>query len=114
MKSIKPGRGYSLVGGIAGICVALIGGIGWISIASRINSMMIIPGILFMVFALIISALNFKNAFSEKRTSIIDIVEEEEHGAPFAPPGECSFCPYCGTAAESDYEFCKNCGRKLP
>ncbi|MGN1195522.1 MAG: zinc ribbon domain-containing protein [Acutalibacteraceae bacterium] len=25
-----------------------------------------------------------------------------------------NFCPYCGEKADSDFEFCKNCGRKLP
>ena len=24
------------------------------------------------------------------------------------------FCPYCGTKVETDYEFCNNCGKKLP
>ena len=24
------------------------------------------------------------------------------------------FCPYCGTTLQNDFEFCDNCGKKLP
>ncbi|MDF2540646.1 MAG: hypothetical protein K0S47_364 [Herbinix sp.] len=27
---------------------------------------------------------------------------------------ESRFCPYCGTRVENDYEFCNQCGKKLP
>lgn len=28
--------------------------------------------------------------------------------------GENLYCPYCGRAVETDYEFCNTCGKKLP
>lgn len=31
-----------------------------------------------------------------------------------APSVETRFCPYCGAPAESDYVFCRSCGKKLP
>ena len=36
--------------------------------------------------------------------------EERAGGAD----GAANFCPYCGTPVEDDYEFCHNCGKRLP
>ncbi|MGN1443108.1 MAG: zinc-ribbon domain-containing protein [Acutalibacteraceae bacterium] len=130
MKSVKPGRGPSMIGGIIGIAVALFG-VFWTILAIRIGGgFILVPfGIIFVVIAVVIAVYNFKNATGKNRYSEYDITDNNEEPDPWNerfgkknnPPevkpndgSKANFCPYCGEKADKDFEFCKNCGRKLP
>lgn len=147
MKSVKPGRGPSMMGFIVSIFAALFG-IFWCVIAVNIGAgFMAIFGIVFIGIAIAQAVYNYRNATGENRYSAFDITEDGEEPDPFTerfrqyrqesrPPrsshpadpdpisygqtgqpsaGQKSrFCPYCGTPADPDYQFCKNCGKHLP
>lgn len=128
MKSVKPGRGPSMMGGIIGIAVGLFG-VFWTVLAVRGGAEAMAPfGIIFVVIAVVQAIYNFKNATGENRYSQFDITDDNEEPDPWNerfgkknPPEakndsdtKSNFCPYCGVKADSDFEFCKNCGRKLP
>lgn len=134
MKSIKPGRGPSMMGGFGSI-FAVIFGIVWTFAAASMGAPIFFPlfGILFVVMGIVQAVYNFKNATGEHRYSTFDIVDADEEPDPLdkrrrpalsakaedepAPPaaGELRYCPYCGTAlAEADFEYCPKCGKKLP
>ena len=73
-----------------------------------------------------ISALyNAHNATGKNRFSILDITEENEEPDPLERISRTEektgtgrsgsrFCPFCGTAVRDDFEFCDQCGKKLP
>lgn len=83
MKSIKPGRGPSMMNGFAGIIVSVFG-IGWTIVASTMGAPIFFP-----IYG------SYKS-HAENRES-----------------GESNFCPYCGSRIESDHLYCKNCGRRV-
>ena len=126
MKSIKPGRGASMMGGVVGIF--MIGfGIFWTIMASNISGPFAIFGILWTGIAVVTTVYNFKNATGKNRYSAFDITEGSEEPDPlnerFGNPKTTTdkkteaanrFCPYCGTAVDKDFEFCNHCGKKLP
>ena len=125
MRSVKPGRGPSMMGGVMGIF--MIGfGVLWTVIAARASGVFALFGVLWTGIAIIQTVYNFKNAKSKNRYSAYDIVDEREEPDPLNqkygsrrtvsdPPGNSGkFCPYCGTAVETAYEFCPECGKKLP
>lgn len=122
MRSIKPGRGPSMMGGIVGIF--MIGfGIIWTVIAAEASGVFTLFGVLWTGIAIVTTVYNFKNAKGKNRYSSFDIVDSEDepdplnerYGArPDGNPKDGKFCPYCGTAIDSDYSFCPSCGRKLP
>lgn len=127
MKSIKPGRGPSMMSGAVGIF--MIGfGILWTIIAGSAFAPMAIFGILWTGIAIVITVYSFKNATGKKRYSQFDIVDSEEEPDPLNErfgndnekdfPDQTSdknkFCPYCGNAVEGDFEYCNKCGKKLP
>ena len=123
MKSIKPGRGPSMIGGIMGIFMILFG-IVWTAIASRLNPIMLVFGILWTGIAIVQTVYSFKNATSQNRFSQVDITDAEEETDPLQekygenkdkPVSEkVRFCPYCGAPAEGDFQYCPKCGKKLP
>ena len=130
MKSIIPGRGPSMMGGVMSIVVGLFG-VGWTIIAASIGGgFMAIFGVLFILVAIIQAVYNFKNATSENRYSEYDITDNMEESDPlndrfgrqFRPESETHksgeteshFCPYCGSAVDSTFTFCNRCGKKLP
>ncbi len=129
MKSIKPGRGPSMMGGISSILVGLFGVVWTIGAVSMgAGGLFGIFGIIFIIMAVVSAVYNFKNATSKNRYSSFDITEDGEEIDPWNERfGEKSdptyktnvntdskYCPYCGTAVGRDFEFCNNCGKKLP
>ncbi len=126
MKHIKPGRGPSMMSGVVGIF--MIGfGIIWTVIAAQASGIFALFGVLWTCIAIAITVYNFKNATGKNRYSAYDITDSNEEPDPLnqrfgnaqeATPKQNDvdnkFCPYCGTAVKGDFEFCNNCGKKLP
>ena len=126
MKSIKPGRGPSMMGGVVGIF--MIGfGIFWTVLAAQASGIFAIFGVLWTGIAIATTVYNFKNATGKNRYSAFDITDEGEEPDPlnerFGNPQtninkdndvDNKFCPYCGTPVAGDFEYCNNCGKKLP
>ena len=123
MKSIKPGRGPSMMSGFVGIFMIFFG-IVWTVIASQASGIFALFGVFWTCMAIAITVYNFKNATGKNRYSAYDITDSSEEPDPlnqkFGSPTATNdkknnkFCPYCGTAVEDDFEFCNNCGKKLP
>ena len=132
MKSIKPGRGPSMMSGVTGIFVALFG-VFWTILAVGMGAWFMAPfGIIFVCIAVSQVIYNFKNAAGENRYSAYDIVDETEEMDPlnerfgekkssslrsFESKGideESEFCPYCGVKVSREFEFCHKCGKRLP
>ncbi len=127
MKSIKPGRGPSMMSGIMCIIVGVFGIIWTIGAVSMgAGPIFALFGIVFISVAVINAIYNFKNATNKNRYSTFDIVDKSEEGDPFdkyiktdidsfdSSESNSNFCPYCGTKVEDEYEFCNKCGKKLP
>lgn len=130
MKSIKPGRAPSMMGGFMGIAVAMFGVIWTIAAASAGGGLFALFGVVFVIIAIATSVYNFKNATSKNRYSAYDITEEGEEPDPLNQrfgsdqnePYEYDstssqlnlFCPYCGTPVDGDYAYCNRCGKRLP
>ncbi len=125
MKSIKPGRGPSFMGGIMSIIVGIFGILWTVFAASFGGGFIALFGVVFVIIAVVNAVYNLKNATSENRYSAFDITDDSEEPDPLnqrfgekrdtQPDSQNSaFCPYCGTKAEGDYEYCNKCGKKLP
>ena len=128
MKSIKPGRGPSMMGGVMGIFVA-VSGVIWTIAALSMGAPLpfALFGIGFIAVAVYGAVYNFRNATGENRYSLYDITEEGEESDPFdekfgkkrsAPTspakGKNRFCPFCGCELQEDFVYCNSCGKKLP
>jgi hypothetical protein len=123
MKSIKPGRGPSMMGGIAGIFACLFG-VFWTIMAVQMGAPFFFPifGVFFVIMGIANTIYNFKNATGKNRHSVYDIVDSREepdpwetrHDSPDADLSGTNFCPYCGAPVETGFEFCAKCGKKLP
>lgn len=127
MKSIKPGRGPSMMGGLGSIFAGVFGVIWTMAAVQMGAGIFALFGVVFIVFAVLQAVYQFKNATGENRYSEFDITEDGEEPDPLekrmAPPSSPAeenkepggnFCPYCGAPAEKDYDFCHRCGKKLP
>lgn len=144
MKSIKPGRGPSFMGGVVSIAIALFGVlwvIGTSDMTSEISTFDVagagygggsgladifpIFGVVFVIIAVAIAIYNFKNATGKNRYSEFDIVDGDEEPDPlneqFGESGAANetkhdkgYCPYCGNAIDGDYTYCNRCGKRLP
>lgn len=129
MKSIKPGRGPSMMGGIGSV-FAVIFGIVWMAAAAQMGApvFFLLFGLVFIVAAIVQGYYNFHNATSENRYSAFDITEEGEEPDPLqerfgkqeqemlaekAVAAEGGFCPYCGAPVEKDHLFCRKCGKQI-
>lgn len=132
MKSIKPGRGPSMMRGIVG--VFMIGfGILWTLMAAQAGGFFALFGVLWTGIAVVQTVYNFKNATSKNRHSSFDITEHDEEPDPFnemfgssdisvedvyldenAQAGENAYCPYCGSPVQPAFRFCNVCGKELP
>ncbi len=132
MKSIKPGRGPSFMSGIAAVGITLFG-IIWTFAAASMGAPFFFPlfGIVFIGMGIATAVYNFKNATSRNRYSVFEITNSHDEPDPFDPSSarphhetpvnrkngvaeKSRFCPYCGAEANPDFEFCKQCGKKLP
>lgn len=127
MKSIKPGRGPSMMSGVIGIFMCLIG-IIWTAMAAQAGGIFALFGLFWTCIAVVNTVHSFKNATGKNRYSSYDIVEENEEPDPFnrrfgEPQSELTeelsssenrYCPYCGAAVEGDFRYCPKCGRELP
>ena len=126
MRSIKPGRGPSMMGGVVGVFMMGFG-VLWTVMAARAGGFFALFGVLWTGIAVVTTIYNFKNATRKNRYSQFDITDEREEPDPFnqrfgdAPKNtesetspENRFCPYCGTPVAGDFEFCNYCGKKLP
>ena len=138
MKSVKPGRGPSMMNA-AGSAFAVCFGIIWTAIAFSSGAPFFFPlfGICFIGLAAAQAVYNYRNATRKNRYSEFDIVDENEEPDPLnerftsgigrqkmiiESPAVCNkeeetavcFCPYCGAPAERDFEFCSKCGKRLP
>lgn len=128
MKSIKPGRGPSMMGAVSALIAALFG-VFWTVMAVRMGApfFFAIFGILFVVMGLAQAWYNFRNATGKNRFSTYDIVTHEEEIDPLDPrysreetlpraagPEAPAYCPYCGEPLQGDYKFCPACGKQLP
>ena len=129
MKSVKPGRGPSMMSGVSSIAAAVFGVIWTVSALSMgAGGLFAAFGLVFIAMAVASAIYNFKNATSKNRYSSFDITEDGEEIDPcnerfgekretrqaFTADGESKFCPYCGTRVQEDFEFCNKCGKKLP
>lgn len=136
MKSVKPGRGPSMMGGIGSIFAALFGVIWTIVALSSGAGFFALFGVCFIGLAIFQAAYNIRNATSENRYSEFDIVDSREEEDPWnrrfgaqrdtqesptqpeqTPPqedGAFRFCPYCGQPLSGDFRFCPHCGKELP
>ena len=130
MKSVKPGRGSSFMGGLASI-FGIIFGIFWTIMAISIGAPFFFPlfGLLFIGIGVANAVYSFKNATGEQRYSEFDIVDSNEEPDPWnqrfraqseAPSASKEFnegfayCPYCGAKLGDGFAFCGKCGKPLP
>lgn len=127
MKHIKPGRGPSMMNGFIGIF--MIGfGIFWTVLAAQAGGMFIFFGLMWTGIALVMTIYHFKNAFSKKRYSIIDVTDHTEEPDPLNERFgvqlddnkkddddlDNSYCPFCGSKVDGEYKYCNKCGKELP
>lgn len=120
MRSIKRGRGPSMMGGIAEVGAAVFGVI-WTLFALEMGAPPLFAafGVVFVIMAVAGAVYQFSNATAKKRHSLFDIVEDEEEPDPlnerFSDVGgkRYAYCPACGERLEQTDRFCSRCGRKI-
>ena len=117
------------MGGLEGI--QGFGATGTTGMFNTVGSIFPIFGVVFMVIAIAIAVYNFKNATGKNRYSEFDIVDGNEEPDPLnqrfgsasyessegngqTESPESRFCLYCGAKARQGYEYCNQCGKKLP
>lgn len=83
MKSIKPGRGPSMMSGVMSVAVGIFGLFWTIMAASMGGGFFALFGLAFIGIAISSAVYNFKNATSENRYSTYDIVDSTEESDPF-------------------------------
>ena len=131
MKSVKPGRGPSMMGAVTS-AVFMLFGVVWVVATSQflegagsLGFVFPLFGVLFVVIAAVQFFINLHNATGKNRYSEFDITDGQEEPDPLAErfesasPGDTpsstpSYCPFCGTELGKDYAYCPRCGKKLP
>lgn len=137
-KSIKRGRAREFQN-FAGSIIAIVFGIFWTILASTmtagsgIGAIFPLFGILFIIIGIVNAFISYKNAFGKNRFSEYDITDADEEVDPFeeltskrheqpsetaeksesSDIEESNFCPHCGAKVESDFKYCRKCGKKL-
>ena len=83
MKSVKPGRGPSMMGGIGSIFAAVFGLI-WTCGAASMGApgFFLLFGVVFIGIGVVNAVYSFKNATGENRYSDFDIVDSHEEPDP--------------------------------
>lgn len=125
MKSVKPGRGPSMMGAI-GSLGAVAFGLIWTFIAYRISPLFSLFGVIFVIIGIAQFLYNLHNTKAKDRFSMMDITDSREESDPLdgrfgspddTPTGEDKaregYCPYCGERIRSDYRFCPKCGKRV-
>lgn len=134
MYSIKPGRGPSLFGGIAGIAVAVLG-VAWTVGALSMGAppLFALFGVVFVILAIGGVIYNFYNATARNRMSQLDITAGREEDDPIAralghsrgkstdEPTQSSgrrrfegrYCPFCRAEVRDEFDFCPQCGKDI-
>ena len=105
MKSVKPGRGPSLLGGAASAIAAVIG-VVWIAVAASMDAPVYfcLFGVVFVVLAIAQALYSLYNATAKEPDPL---AREDGSG------GAEAFCPACGAKVAADDRFCHKCGREL-
>ena len=83
MKSVKPGRGPSMMGGVASV-FAVVFGIIWMCGAASMGApgFFLLFGVAFIGIGVVNAVYSFKNAAGENRYSAYDIVDSDEEPDP--------------------------------
>jgi hypothetical protein len=125
MKSIKPGRGPSMMSAIGSVAAGLFG-VFWTGLALSMGAgFMAVFGVIFIIIAVAGAVYNLKNATGKNRFSEYDITNSTEEPDPLNErfggdgpdkTGEAAsaYCPYCGSPVQQGFAFCNRCGKKLP
>lgn len=130
MKSVKRGRGPSMMEGVTSLAMGVFGLI-WTVLASSLGGgLFALFGVVFIVIAIAQAVYAFSNATRKERFSEFDVTDENEEPDPLnarfggeeqqascdgeADDGEHVFCPYCGAKVQKSYMYCNQCGKKLP
>ena len=114
------------MGGVMSIFVGLFGVVWTIVAAGMGGGLFALFGIVFVAVAVVQAIYNFGNATGKHRYSAFDITDSGEEPDPLneqfgdlrlstqKKTDSSKFCPYCGTPVAGDFEYCNNCGKKLP
>lgn len=120
------------MGAIGSIFVAILGIVWTLSaISMGAPGFFALFGVVFVIMAIAGGLYNLKNATGKNRYSSFDITDGNEEPDPlnsrFGEPiynkkenkdetseGKNLFCPYCGGKVQHDFEYCRQCGKKLP
>lgn len=121
MKSVKPGRGPSMMSAISSIFIGIFGVIWTVAAASMgAPGFFCLFGIFFVALAIGMAVYNFHNATAKRRFSLFDVTEDGEEPDPLDGMGgrggdgaADAFCPACGAQTAADDRFCRKCGREL-
>ena len=129
MKSIKPGRGPSMMNAVSSIAAGVFG-VFWTIGAARMGApgFFVGFGVVFILLSVGQAIYAFYNATSKNRMSTFDITEHGEEPDPLDPGAHTGerpaahtgtgaperFCPWCGAPTADGYAYCRGCGRKLP
>ena len=83
MKSVKPGRALSFIGGVISVIFVIIG-IIWIAMSASPGVAPVYPtfGAVFIVTGIAMSFYWFKNAFGKNRFSLFDIADGDREPDP--------------------------------
>ena len=117
-----------MMSGVVGIFVALFGVFWTIAAVSMGAGFMGVFGLIFVAIAIVNTVYNFKNATGKNRYSSFDITEDGEEADPWNErfgekrentnrvdlSADSKYCPYCGAKVQKDFEFCNQCGKRLP
>lgn len=127
MKSVKPGRGPSFMGGISSIAAAVFG-IIWMILAASMGApaLFVAFGVIFVLLGIVNAIYDFSNATRKNRFSSFDITDHEEEpdelNRYFGKDGEgympekapaAHYCPFCGTELRETYRYCPKCGSEI-